>query len=78
MKIKKVDVNAFIDIIKSDAWEELKKYHVSSEALIDDMIRLSNLTENKVSWKQVLDEYEKVASGNITYDVALENLGVPF
>lgn len=78
LKIKKVDVNAFIDIIKSDAWEELKKYHVSSEALIDDMIRLSNLTENKVSWEQVLTEYEKVASGDITYDVALENLGVPF
>lgn len=78
LKIKKVDVNAFIDIIKSDAWEELKKYHVSSEALIDDMIRLSNLTENKVSWEQVLNEYEKVASGDITYDVALENLGVPF
>ena len=78
LKIRNVDVNAFIDIIKSDAWEELKKYHVSSEALIDDMIRLSNLTENKVSWEQVLNEYEKVASGDITYDVALENLGVPF
>ena len=78
LKIRNVDVNAFIDIIKSDAWEELKKYHVSSEALIDDMIRLSNLTENKVTWEQVLAEYKKVTSGDITYDVALENLGVPF
>lgn len=78
IKIRNADIDAFIDIIKSDAWEELKKCHVASGQLIDDMVRLSNLTENKVSWKQVLDEYEKVASGEITYDVAMENLGVPF
>ena len=78
LKIKKVDIKAFTDILKSDAWEELKKHYVSSDVLIDDMVKISNLTENKVTWEQVLAEYKKVTSGDITYDVALENLGVPF
>lgn len=76
VKIAKVDIDAFFDILKSDAWEDLKKYQVSSGVLIEDMVRLSQ--ENKVSWERVLEEYEKVANNEITYDVALENLGVPF
>ena len=76
IRIQNVDIAAFIDIIKSDAWEDLKKYQVSSGVLIEDMVRLSQ--ENKVSWERVLEEYQKVANNEITYDIALENLGVPF
>lgn len=76
MKIKNKDIDAFIDIIKSDAWEELKKIQVSSRELVDDMVRLSQ--DNKVDWARILEEYKKVADNEITYDIALEHLGDPF
>lgn len=66
----------FLDFISSDEWEDLKKYQVSSGVLVADMIRISDTPH--VTLEQFFTEMEKVANNAETYDIALENLGIPF
>ena len=66
----------FLDFISSDEWEDLKKFNVPSGVLVSDMVRISDTPH--VTLERFFEEMKKVADNSQTYDVALDNLGVPF
>ena len=66
----------FIDFISSDEWEDLKKFNVPSGVLVSDMVRISDTPH--VTLERFFEEMKKVADNSQTYDVALDNLGIPF
>lgn len=75
VNIPKGSEREFIDFIASETFQELKENYVASDQLIDDF---GQLFEKGVSLESVEREFSKVLSANdpITYDVALENLGI--
>lgn len=79
-RAKNVDISKemeyeFLDFISSDSWEELKKSHVASTVLINDMVRIS--TKDEVELDDFFREMKKVADNAETYDIALKELGIP-
>lgn len=67
--------NEFIDLIASDDFETLKKTYVDSGTIIMDMVRLTNDSDYKVSISDIQSAFSKVVDNQLTYDVALEELG---
>jgi len=78
---RKIDIpegkeREFIDYIRSDAFSAMKFSYVSSDQIINDF---AELFKKEVSIKDIEKEFAKVLLTNedaITYDVALENLGI--
>lgn len=73
IKINKNEEAAFLDLISSDDFETLKKSYVDSGTIIAEMIDLTN--DYKVSISDIATAFSKVVNGDVTYDVALEELG---
>ena len=73
IKINKNEEAAFLDLISSDDFETLKKSYVDSGTIIAEMIDLTN--DYKVSMSDIASAFSKVVNGDVTYDVALEELG---
>ena len=73
IKINKNEEAAFLDLISSDDFETLKKSYVDSGTIISEMIDLTN--DYKVSMSDIASAFSKVVNGDVTYDVALEELG---
>ena len=75
VNIPKGQENEFIDLIASDDFETLKKTYVDSGTIIMDMVRLTNDSDYKVSISDIQNAFSKVVDNQLTYDVALEELG---
>lgn len=75
VNIPKGQENEFIDLIASDDFETLKKTYVDSGTIIMDMVRLTNDSDYKVSISDIQSAFSKVVDNQLTYDVALEELG---
>lgn len=75
VEIPKGQENEFIDLIASDDFETLKKIYVDSGTIIMDMVRLTNDSDYKVSIADIQKAFSKVVDNQLTYDVALEELG---
>ena len=75
VNIPKGQENEFIDLIASDDFETLKKTYVDSGTIIMDMARLTNDSDYKVSISDIQNAFSKVVDNQLTYDVALEELG---
>lgn len=75
VNIPKGQENEFIDLISSDDFETLKKTYVDSGTIIMDMVRLTNDSDYKVSISDIQNAFSKVVDNQLTYDVALEELG---
>ena len=71
--IPKGSENEFIDLIKSDEFQTLKKTYVDSDVLVSDLV---DLTDNYgVSISDIAEAFDKIVHEDVTYDVALEELG---
>ena len=75
INIPKNEESEFLDLIASDDFETLKKTYVDSGTVIMDMVRLTNDSDYKVSISDISNAFHKVVQGDLTYDVALEELG---
>lgn len=75
VNIPKGQENEFIDLIASDDFQTLKKTYVDSGTIIMDMVRLTNDSDYKVSISDIQSAFSKVVDNQLTYDVALEELG---
>ena len=75
IEISKDQENEFLDLIASDEFETLKKSYVDSGTIIMDMVRLTNDSDYKVSISDIANAFSKVVHDDVTYDVALEELG---
>ena len=75
VNIPKGEENEFIDLIASDDFETLKRTYVDSGTIIMDMVRLTNDSDYKVSISDIQNAFSKVVNNNLTYDIALEELG---
>lgn len=73
INIPKGEEAEFLDLISSDDFETLKKSYVDSGTIIAEMIDLTN--DYKVSISDISSAFSKVVKGDVTYDVALEELG---
>lgn len=73
INIPKSEEAEFLDLISSDDFETLKKSYVDSGTIIAEMIDLTN--DYKVSISDISSAFSKVVKGDVTYDVALEELG---
>lgn len=64
----------FNDFLSTGLFDELKDYVDSDQVAYD----FGRIVENKdISFQRIDEEFTKVLEGQITYDIALENLGVP-
>lgn len=76
IRIKKSEEKAFFDLLNSDAWEELKKTYYSSRDAIDMLIQVTNYNKKTtLDWAKLQEQLEKVRSGKLTMDIALEEFG---
>ena len=73
INIPKNEESEFLDLIASDDFETLKKAYVDSGSIMLDLADLTN--DYKVSISDISKAFSKVVSGDVTYDVALEELG---
>lgn len=73
IKIPKNEEAEFFDLISSDDFETLKKSYVDSGTIIAELVDLTN--DYKVSISAISSAFSKVVKGDVTYDVALEELG---
>lgn len=73
INIPKEQESEFLDLIASDDFETLKKSYVDSGTIIAEMVDLTN--DYKVSISDIASAFSKVVHGDVTYDVALEELG---
>lgn len=76
VKIRKSEEKAFFDLLNSDAWEELKKTYYGSQDAIDMLIQVTNHNKKTtLDWEKLEEQLEKVRSGQLTMEVALEEFG---
>lgn len=73
INIPKNEEAEFLDLIASDDFERLKKSYVDSGTIMAELVDLTN--DYKVSISDISSAFSKVVKGNVTYDVALEELG---
>lgn len=73
IKIPKNEEVEFLDLISSDDFETLKKSYVDSGTIMAELVDLTN--DYKVSISDISSAFSKVVKGDVTYDVALEELG---
>ena len=73
INIPKNEESEFLDLIASDDFETLKKSYVDSGTIMMELVDLTN--DYKVSISDIASAFSKVVKGELTYDVALEELG---
>lgn len=76
IRIRKSEEKAFFDLLNSDAWEELKKTYYGSQDAIDMLIQVTNHDKKTtLDWDRLQEQLEKVRTGEMTMEVALEEFG---
>lgn len=74
--INKNEEKALFDLLNSDTWEELKKTYYGSQDAMDMLIQVTNRDgKTTLDWNRLQEQLEKVRTGELTMDIALEEFG---
>lgn len=74
--INKNEEKALFDLLNSDTWEELKKTYYGSQDAMDMLIQVTNRDgKTTLDWDRLQEQLEKVRTGELTMDIALEEFG---
>jgi len=74
--VNKNEEKALFDLLNSDTWEELKKTYYGSQDAMDMLIQVTNRDgKTTLDWDRLQEQLEKVRTGELTMDIALEEFG---